>query len=66
MKRTSFVAVRFSRPERAAVKRAAKDEGATVSDFIRARVLRGVKVVRDDDSRQLPLYPRGGAFQRKR
>ena len=66
MKRSSFVAVRFSRPERAALRRAASDEGATVSDFIRSRVLRGLKVLADADPRQLPLYAKGGAWARKR
>jgi hypothetical protein len=66
MKRNVYVVVRFSRQERAALRREALGAHASVSDYVRAKVLRGLSVERDEDPRQLPLYPKGGAFHRKR
>lgn len=66
MKRSVYVVVRFSRQERAALRREAQSTHASVSDYVRNRVLRGLRIVSDEDPRQLPLYPKGGAFHRKR
>jgi hypothetical protein len=66
MKRNVYVVVRFSRQERAALRRAAQEARASVSDLVRSRALKGLAIQSDDDPRQLPLYPKGGAYQRKR
>jgi hypothetical protein len=66
MKRSVYVVVRFSRQERAALRREALGAHASVSDYVRSRVLRGLVITTDADPRQLPLYPKGGAHQRKR